>query len=411
MLALTGFGCRDRSETEQVEAKELEMWGLWQETEQIRPVLEAYEEQTGTKVNYRKIASLGTYEKDLLAALAEGRGPDIFVIHHTWVDAKAGIMSPAPGTVIDERAVKEEFVDVVAKDVVRGEQVWALPTSVDNLALFYNKDILNSAGIAQPPATWNQFQQMVERVSEFSPTGTILQSAATLGVAGNVNRASDILQLLMMQSGMTIIDEKTGRADINSDLGARALTFYTDFANKNKKVYTWDATQDFSIDAFAQGKAATMINYSYHIPTVKAKNPRLNFAVAPVPQISDDPEEFRASFAAYWPFAVSSSSTEQTAAWNFLRFLTGKEASTTLNQAQKLPPARKDSVNDFARDPELGVFAEQTLISTTWPRFDVTAIDAIFNTMIDDVISGSISTEDGLKRSEDQVNQLTPNDV
>jgi multiple sugar transport system substrate-binding protein len=402
-VALTGFGCRPRTPVLDVgTARPLVVWGLWQTSEAMTPVISAFKESTGVEVEYKKIASVADYEKQLLQALAERRGPDVFVIHHTWIEGKKALMAPAPAEVIDERALREEFVDVVAADVLQAGQIYALPTSVDTIALYYNKDLLAGSGIARPPRTWQELQQVVERITRISRFGSIDQSAIALGTASNINRAADLLQLLWLQSGVNLTPQAEGTG-ITSEPGERALVFYTDFANKSKKVYTWDLQQDYSLDAFAEGETAMMLNYSYHVPTIRAKNPRLNFAIGPMPQIADGKV---VNFAAYWPFAVSQQSDIQPLAWQFIRFLTTTEVSKALNQAAGSPPARRESITEAARDPLLGVFAEQTLTATTWPRIDVVATDAIVNTMIDSVVTGAAAPAESIRRAEGQLNQL-----
>ncbi|MFH1354438.1 MAG: extracellular solute-binding protein [bacterium] len=406
LISLTALGCQTQDPNAGIGANvNLVVWGLWQESADMEPIIAAFQEETGVNVTYKKIASVAEYEKKLLAALAERRGPDVFVIHHTWLAGKLGLMSPAPADIIDERALREEFVDVVADDVIRDGQIYTLPTSVDTLALYYNKDILSAAGIARPPATWLDFQQVVENITRTTRFGTVAQSAAALGTAGNINRAADIMQLLLLQSGQTILDPAKGTASLADEIGERSLTFYTDFANKSKKVYTWDLQQDYSIDAFAEGATAMMLNYSYHIPTIRAKNPRLRFDIAPLPQISDGKV---INFASYWPYAVSNQSPAPTAAWRFVRYLTNAESAQALNEASSTPPARRDAVVNLIRDPTLGVFAEQSLTAVTWPRIDIVAIDTIFNTMIDDVVTGAATPIESLRRAEGQLNQLQP---
>ncbi|MEX1111982.1 MAG: extracellular solute-binding protein [Candidatus Andersenbacteria bacterium] len=407
-ISVLGFGCRrPQNRVGDSTSQALVVWGLWQESASMDPIVKAFTEQTGIAVEYKKIASVATYERELLEALAEGRGPDIFVIHHTWVESKRGIMSPAPAEVINVRQLQDEFVSVVAQDVVRDGFVYALPTSVDTLALYYNRDLLSGASIARPPRTWQDFQRAAESITRVSRLGVIEQSAATLGTASNVNRAGDILQLLMIQSGLDIV-RGDGRIDLANQVAETALTFYTDFSNKSKKVYTWDLSQDFSIDAFAEGESAMMFNYSHHISTIKAKNPRLNFAIAPVPQIADSTQ---VAFANYWPFAVSPASQSPTAAWQFVRFLTDTSVAPLINEAQGAPPARRDNIEAVRSNPELGVFADQSLIARTWPRVDIVATDTIFNAMIDEVVTGSITIKDALRRAQDQLQLLIPNNA
>lgn len=399
ITTLTGFGCLPRDSQNIAQDVKLSMWGLWHESADLASIIAAFEQTTGAIVEYKKIASVAEYEKELLAALAQDRGPDIFVIHQTWVEGRRGFLAPAPTDVIDERIVREEFVDVVADDVVRDGKIYALPVSVDTLALYYNKDILGAAGIATPPRTWDQFQQAVEQLTRITRLGVVQQSGAAIGTAANINRPSDILQLLFLQSGISPADTNA----LIKEEGVRVLTFYTDFANKSKKVYTWGLQQDYSLDAFAKGNVAMTFNYSYHMPTMRAKNPQLRFAIAPMPQISDSKI---INFASYWPYAISNKSKNTQVAWQFLRYLTSKESSEKINAVQKAPPARRDGIAALARDPVLGVFTEQTLTAVTWPRADIVATDTVLNTMIDSVVTGAATPPEALRRAADQLKQI-----
>lgn len=410
-FALFGFGCRKPQPVQQTTSTSLVVWGLWQDSDVMGPVVRAFKDQTGIDVQYKKIGSVGSYEKELIEALAAGRGPDIFVINNTWVEAKRDLMSRSPAEIISQRDVQNEFVEVVDKDLTRDGLVYALPTSVDTLALYYNKDLFNSAGIAQPPSTWADFQDTVIKLTKVSNLGIIGQSGVALGTGSNINRAPDIIQMLMMQSGLPILNQSQGesRIDIANDAGARALSFYTDFANKSKQVFTWDSTQDYSIDAFTQGKTAMLFNYAYQIPTIKAKNQRLSFALAPVPQIEGNSKQI--TFASYWPFAVSASSKSPQAAWQFVRFLTSKSVSEVVNKAQGVPPARRDTIPDYTTDPIMGVFAEQALKAISWPRVDIVETDVIFNTMIDKVATSGVAIQDALKQAQDQLQRIVVNNA
>jgi hypothetical protein len=66
--------------------------------------------------------------------------------------------------------------------------------------------------------------------------------------------------------------------------------------------YTWNSKQPNSVDAFAGGTTAMMFNYSWQNAEIKSKNPKLNYAIAPVPQIYPASP---ATVANYWGYAVS----------------------------------------------------------------------------------------------------------
>jgi ABC-type glycerol-3-phosphate transport system substrate-binding protein len=404
IAGLTGLGCRQAPPLSRGGSDtRLEVWGLWQSSSTMNSVIEAFAQETGIQVDYQKLASVADYERMLLEAFALNREPDAFVIHHTWVENKRHFMTPAPPDVISMRQLLDEFVDVVAFDVVRDNGIYALPFSVDTLALYYNRDMLSAAGAVRPPRTWEEVQRLTESLTRIGRTGDIEQSAIAFGTGANINRAGDIVQVLMMQSGMPLSDPNSGRASLFDEGGTRSLTFYTDFANKTKTVYTWNLQQDYSLDAFAASKTAMMVNYSYHAATIRAKSPRLAFATAPLPQI---PDSKIVNFASYWPFAVSINSDHQNEAWQFVRFMTRPDMAERINQAEALPPAHRESIDKLRGDPFLGVFAEQALTAASWRRPDIAATDAIFHDMIDSVVLGTAAVSEALTTAEGKLNQL-----
>jgi len=180
----------------------------------------------------------------------------------------------------------------------------------------------------------------------------------------------------MLQNGTRMInDTKTAatfsRAVNGKLVGENALQFYTDFANPAKKVYTWDNQQFYSIDAFFTERTAMMLNYSHHIKTIHEKIPRLNFAVAPMPQMDLDK---RIDYASYFASAVSVSSKYPKEAWQFLLYLSSKQGITSYLNATQRPTARRDLIEFQRNDPELGVFAVQALTAQSWYQADNTAM-------------------------------------
>jgi len=279
---------------------------------------------------------------------------------------------------------------------------------VDTLALFYNKDLFGSAGIALPPRTWTEFNEVIPKLVKRDSNQNIVQAAIPLGTARNVNRSTDILMMLMIQNGVQMTDDQgRGATFANSvdgqPVGENALTYYTDFAIPTKQVYTWNDAQNFSVDAFAAGTAAMTINYSHQIPLIRAKNPRLNFAVAPVPQ--HDVGNAR-NYASYFAAAVTKASDSPVEAWRFVRFLTQPEGIIPYLNAMPRPTARRDLIDEQRTDPDFGVFALQALTARSWFQVDNMAIETIFADMIDNVILGRQTIRKALQEAESKVSVL-----
>src|SRR3989344_8781007 len=110
------------------------------------------------------------YEAELVDAIASGRTPDIFSIHNDWLPKHVDKLAPAPENLMSTRAYKETFVDAAAVDFITDNKIYAIPLSVDVLVLYYNKNILNSAGVLVPK-TWPELVSVVEKITRQSRPG------------------------------------------------------------------------------------------------------------------------------------------------------------------------------------------------------------------------------------------------
>lgn len=354
-----------------------------------------------------------TYEQDLVNAIAAGNGPDIFSIHNDWLPEHIDKMAPVPDKEMSLRTYKDSFVDVATSDFVKDNKIYAVPLSIDVLALYYNKDILGSLNISQPPATWPELVSDVQKITKVSQSGGFMRSGIAMGTSSNVNRAVDLLNLLMLQNGTQFytpdynaasFDQQQTPSGSNESFnpGAMALAFYTQFANPSKVSYTWNTKSDLGLDAFTQGKVAMMLGYQYMEASIRAKAPSLNWDVAPVPQAGDMVN--RVNFANYWGEGVSKASKNSAIAWNFLNFISQKSELNKYYAKRKLVSSRKDILPDQVTDTEIGAFAENALTAKSVYKKDANLFESVFLKMIDDVILRSIAPEDALHNAVQQIN-------
>jgi len=408
-LAIAFPGCKSSP----LQSTELEFWGVYDDSDVFNELIQDFNaEFPKTKIKYYKKV-YATYEKDLLEAMASGRGPDLFMIHHTWVPKYEDKIWAAPSDLILIKDIQDNFVDVVYKDFVIDDQIVALPLSVDTLALYYNKDIFNTVGISQPPETWEEFLDVLDKLTIKDDRDNIIRAGAALGTARNVNRSTDILSLLMMQSGAQMVNSNKAEVIFDKPVkldnesfypGQRALEFYTDFANPLKSSYTWNTRMHYSIDAFYEGSTAMMFNYSYHLPTIRAKSPYLNFGVSRMPQIESSEKDI--DYANYWGMTVSRNSKGSEQAWEFINWITQKESSQKYLEKTKKPTARRDLVDWQKDDKDVGIFAEQSLSAQSWYQVDSLSIENIFADMIESIVLGEETISKAISKSINQINLL-----
>ena len=400
----------------------LEVWGVFDDILAFDDSIKAFEKANKSiKVNY-KMYKPQDYEKAVLDALAAGQGPDVWMIHNTWLPEHINKIQPMPASIggskvslMTVRQFKDAFVDVAAMDLINGGKIYGLPLYVDTLALYYNKDMFASAGIAQTPRTWTEFMDDVIKITIYDASRNITRSGAAMGTARNINRATDILMMLMLQSGVQMTDTDNVQATFSrsvdgQNVGERTLEFYTDFSNKGrglgdngKEVYTWDDSMHYSTDAFVAGETAMMINYSHQIPMLRAAAARLNWAIAPVPQASTVDSR---TYANYWPLVVSLNTKNSDAAWQFAYYMAAGDGTVPYLNAAVRPTARRDLIDQQRTDPDFGVFAEQALTARSWFQVDNAAIEGIFSDMIDAVNLGGQSFQEAIRAAEAKVSVL-----
>ena len=433
MIAILAFGLK-RDRGPRLQPVTLKFWSVYEDEKVFRELIGDYQRSNRhVTIKFEK-KSFDNYEEDLLNALAAGKGPDIFSIHHTWLPKHKDKISPMPQTEwfmsIEEFA--NTFVDVVYSDFIakeeeeeetrarrrkekeeEKEEIYAIPLYVDTLALYYNKDMFNSAGIPSPPTNWEELLDDVYTLTERDKWGNIKKSGIAMGTAENINRSIDILTLLMLQGGTKMTNEEHSRATFNQVVrleqerfspGKEALRFYTDFSNPAKSIYCWNRQMPYSIDAFYEGKVAMMINYSHSIETIRAKSPYLNFAIAPVPQIKD--KKLDINYANYWGLTVSKNSENPNEAWKFILYLAQEENVKKYLENTKRPTAKRDLIEWQKEDPDLGIFANQTLSAKSWHQTDNSAIEKIFADMIESIVLEKTSLDRALNEAADKVTIL-----
>jgi len=212
----------------------------------------------------------------------------------------------------------------------------------------------------------------------------------------------------MLQSGVRMTDINNTSATFsrsvnNTPVGEVALRYYTDFANPNVRTYAWNNSQHYSIDAFTEGTVAMMFNYSHQAGILNQRAARLNYAIAPMPQISESDIK---NYANYWAVAVSKNSPVSNEAWRFTAYLTSKEGASSYLAQTLRPSARRDIIDLQKNDLRLGIFANQALTARSWYQTDNSAIESVFIEMIDNVNFGRLSVKEALQKAEAEVNIL-----
>ena len=362
-------------------------------------------------LNYTQVPA-ADYQNKLLNAFAAGTGPDIFEIGNRELPKWQSIVAPIPAALSSSfniTSLQNDFPTAVSQDFASGNQIYALPLDLDTLALFYNKDLFDTAGIVYPPKTWDDFQADISKLRVLNQQGQVTQAAAALGGSeASIANAPDLVFLLMLQNGARMTDSNGSTATFNSggqngsNPGLAAFNFYLQFANSASPYYTWNDGMGDAVQNFIAGKTAMMFDYPAAISEIKQKAPFLNFGVAAIPQPAST--TVQVNYPKYKGLAVARQSSQITAAWQFILYVTTNANGEDVYAKDTGDlPASRSYIAANLNDPSYGVFASQALTARSWYEADDAQIDAIMNTAIQNVLNGSTDSTHALGVAQDAV--------
>ncbi len=395
-LPLAGLGCKGLSAQQQaaIAPVTLEYWTVFDDVDALQAQIDKYKaDRPYLTINLKQLRLDELYPR-LLEALAEDRGPDIISVRNRFMNFYKPKLATMPDSVSDTTVLVEktnfntkttvttvkqnlpsltqvdkEYVQSVGKDVVIEGKIYGLPLSLDNLALYYNKDLLDRAGIAEPPKNWDDFQKDVKKLAKFDKNFTkILQSGAAIGTGNNIPGFDDLLYILFKQSNISFVN-KNGQAVFNNPGNNEAnpamsvMNFYTDFANSERDTYTWNEDMDNAVDKFVNGSLAFFFGYSYHLPVIKSRAPQLNFSILPMLQLN--PEQ-PVNVANYWVQSVVDKSKHKNESWGLVNYLTHSKATKEYLEISNRPSALRAYISGQLENVELYPFASQSLIADSW---------------------------------------------
>jgi ABC-type glycerol-3-phosphate transport system substrate-binding protein len=388
------------------------VWGPFPQVD-IQKFLQSsglYQDHT-LSVNYFQV-SPNNFNTQFTEALAEGRGPDLVILTQDQMWQERNKLTLVPYSVVKQSEYQATFVD--EGDIFTGQQgLLALPMLVDPLVLYTNRDLLNGAAVAEPPAYWDQLYDYAKKLTLRDQAGNIKQSLIALGEAANIPHSKDILSLLMLQAGTPITNiqggvltpELTNQYGLPEAPGIAALNYYTQFANPQKPFYSWNRSLTNAQTNFVSGSSALYIGYSSELPILKAKNPNLSIGVTHVPQSRVVGR--MTTFGKLYGIAIVKTSPNPSSDLMAIEKLISTSAISALSSVTGLAPARRDLLSNKPGDGVAALFYDGALQAKGWLDPDPAKTELIFDDMISAVTSGRALAPDALLTADGNIRNIT----
>lgn len=383
------------SEEEQLYGDRVSIWGTVDEAAMNEFLKEVYDEIPAMKVvSYRQIDARN-FEDTVVNAIAEGKSPDLLMMPHAFLVSMRTKLMPISFDTFPERTFKDNYIDG-ASIFMRQDGVYGIPFAVDPLMMYWNRDLFAGAGIAQPPSTWeNVLSSTITPLTEINDRREIVQSALAFGEYDNVQRAKEILSMLLLQAGTTIVDERADGYSVTLDddgasslaPGQAALGFYSQFALPNRETYSWNRNEPLDKTAFTSGNLALYFGLGSEWRSIEKANPNLNYDVTGVPQGAG--ATTLRTYGEFYAFAIPRASQKVQGAYATALLLSSAEYGERMASVLDLAPTHRALYGAANNDAFRSLLYKSALISRGWLDPSPVETDRVFEDMIEEAASGN----------------------
>ncbi|RMI38436.1 extracellular solute-binding protein [Streptomyces triticirhizae] len=301
-------------------------WDTSNETEAavFEAVAKEFEDQhPGVTVDYVNVGFDDAQNRFKNAAGAN-EAPDVMRTEVAWVAdfASLGYLYP-----LDDTAALEDQEDFLAEPWASTQyegQTYAVPQVTDTLALFYNRALLEEAGVEVPES----LDQIREDAAAYEDAGT-----TPLYVRGD--DPYWFLPFLYGEGG-DLVDAGAQEVTVDNAAGVAAFEQMNDLVESGVAITDTSDGWENMMSAFADGDIAMMINGPWAIADAQAALGE-DLGVAPVPAGG----EAQGSPLGGWNYGVYAGTPDADASFEFVKYMASAETQARITEELSLLPTRE----------------------------------------------------------------------
>ena len=289
----------------------------------------------GVKIIYEPIAD--DYPRYILNALSAGTAADLFYMDIFWAKnvIKTGAVEPLDSYLQDSAVLSEDdIVTSLLEGFTVDGSLYGIPKDFNSLALFYNKDLFDIAGVEYPNSedTWESLEQKLEKVVAIDQNfiGMALQpDFARMGALAYANGWEPFVG---------------NETNLLAPEFKEAFAVYTDLKAKGLGLMPADIGQGWGGGAFATGNTATCLEGAWIIGFLRDQAPNLNYDATLLPKSTATGERGNFIFTVAW--GINADSQNKELAFKVLEALTSPAAQQWVLERGLAIPSRKSLVDN-----------------------------------------------------------------
>ncbi|PUU89583.1 MULTISPECIES: ABC transporter substrate-binding protein [Halanaerobium] len=381
----------------------------WTPEEYNQIIAEFEEDNPGVEVELTLVGYDALHDKLITSISGANPAYDVVLIDDIWYAqfAEAGWLLDVTDRVSSN--MKDDVYDKAWEIVGYNERLYGLPWLLDLEYFFYNEQILNEAGIENPPTTW---EEVVEQSKIIKEKG-IVEYPMVWSWAQIEALICDWVTLLKGNNG-EFFDENNKPA-FNNEEGIETLTWMKETIDSGlTNPASLSANEEEVRRIFSQGNAAFTINWVYMYELLN--NPdesnivgQTQLALMPVFEDAKAEGIESASITGSMGFSVTKNSSNEDLAYDLIEFMTSKDIQT--RYADHVTPMYKSVMKQeeiIEMHPEtFKMFDKQFPYIYSRPKVPYyTEVSRALQTSIQNALVGNVSPQEALDNAAEEVEKI-----
>lgn len=404
----TGGGGAANQETEELDSDakvegEITFWHAYgeggPEVETLEDVvIPAFEEEhPGVKVKPVTVQYDQLHQK-LVTAAAGDALPDVVRSDIIWVPelADLGVLVPLDEAMSDFDELAEQTYEGPLATNKWQDSYYGLPLTTNTKVMLYNEEALQSAGLSEAPATFDELREAAPKMAE---TGNYL-------LAEGDAAGWQILPYIWSNGG-DITDEEITTADgyLNSAESVEAVELLVELYNEKAlpKLILGGGGGTDTFEGLAKGMYATIIDGPWAYPAIEGQFKDFEIQSAPMPH--GDGES--TSVVGGENLVMTQASENKEAAAAFIRYMLSEDAQLAMAEAGQISVLSELADDMVEIEPSYEEYMNQ--LETARPRPPTpawTKIDEVIRKQVQLAIRGDMSAQEAMDQAVEQIDPL-----
>jgi multiple sugar transport system substrate-binding protein len=269
----------------------------------------------------------GDYNAALFNALSAGTAADIFYIP---VETAPGIIATGKVVPLDGLVDTDAFIDSLVEAYTVDGQVYGIAKDFNTLAIFYNIDLFEEAGVEVPNEndTWETFADKLRGVADLGPD--VYGACFPAGF--------DRFGAFAFAAGWQPFGAD-GTTNLQDPAFVEAVTWYTDLVREGVVIQPSDIGQGWTGGCFATDNVGVAIEGAWILGFLRNEAPNLQYGATFMPI---GPSGERGNFLYTVAYGINADSPHRDAALRVLEALTSPGAQQWVLEQGLAIPSRAD---------------------------------------------------------------------